>query len=63
MDIFLKGLVHRFCPKIKLFLIGVFYKSISGNIVFDIVERKEWFKVEKNGSFKKGHKMDIFQRG
>ena len=27
MDIFLKGLVHRFCPKIELFLIGVFYKN------------------------------------
>ena len=41
MDIFLKGLIHRFCPKIEHFLIAFFTKIISGNIVFDIVERKE----------------------
>ena len=27
MDIFAKGLVHRFCPKIELFLIGVFHRN------------------------------------
>ena len=27
MDIFAKGLVHGFCPKIELFLIGVFHRN------------------------------------
>ena len=40
-----------------------FTEIISEHIVFDIVQRKEWFKVEKNWSFKKGQKMDSFQRG
>ena len=27
MDIFAKGVVHGFCPKIELFLIGVFHRN------------------------------------
>ena len=27
MDIFAKGLIHGFCPKIELFLIGVFHRN------------------------------------
>ena len=40
---FFKELGHGFCPKIELFLISVFTEIISKKIVFDIVERKEWF--------------------
>ena len=37
-----------FAQKSNFFLSAFFTEIISEKIVFDIVERKEWFEVEKN---------------
>ena len=45
---FLKGLVHRFCPKIKLSLIAVFLqKFCQKRSFFDILDRKQSFQDHK----------------
>ena len=63
MDIFLKGLVHGFCRKIKLSLIGVFYRNHIRKDRFWYCEKKRTILSGKNWSFKKLHKMGIFKRG
>ena len=64
MDIFLKGLVHRFCPKIELFFYGRFLQKSYQETSFLILQKeKNDFKQKKNGGLKKSQKMDIFQRG
>ena len=60
---FLKGLVHGFCRKMELFLIGVFYKNHIRKHRFlycrqkrMILSRKKlkFYKRTKNGHFPKG---------
>ena len=48
---YLERLVHGFCPKIELFLIGVFFSCYCG--------KKRMILRGKNSSFKKGQNMDI----
>ena len=63
MDIFLKGLVHRFCPKIELFLIGVFYKNHIRKHRFWHCRKKRMILSRKKLKFEKGSKIDIFLKG
>ena len=53
----------EYVQKSNFFLFDCFTETILEKIVFDIVERKKWFAVEKNRSFKKDKNMDIFERG
>ena len=57
---FLKGLVHGFCPKIEVFLIGVFHRNSIRKQHFWYCGKKRMFLSGKNWSFKKGQKIDIF---
>ena len=50
---FLKGLVHGFCPKIELSLIGVFFSCYCG--------KKRMILRGKNSSFKKGKKLTFLK--
>ena len=60
---FQKGLVHGFCPEIKYSIIAVFYWNYVRKDRFSIFMNEIMILSGKNWSFKKGHKMDIFQRG
>ena len=62
---FPKRLAHSFCPIIELFLICVFWANQVRKDLFLWYSgfRKECFLDQKKRSFKKCHKIDIFQRG
>ena len=51
-----------FCPKIELFLIRVFHRNSIRKHLFLYCGKKRMILSGKNWSFKKGQKMDIFQR-
>ena len=63
MDIFLKGLVHRFCRKIKLSLIGVFYRNHIRKDRFWYCEKKRMILSGKNWSFLKRAIKWAFSKG
>ena len=63
MDIFAKGLVHGFCQKIELFLMGVFHRNHIRQDGFWYCEQKRMILSGQNWTFKKSQKTDIFQRG
>ena len=54
IDIFSKGLTHRFVPKMAVFSTSFFLGNISQeNVFYDILERKHAFLGYKNKTFKK----------
>ena len=54
IDIFPKGLIYAFGPKIAIFPIFYFLGKIAQeNVFYDIVERKNSFLGYKNKKFKK----------
>ena len=54
IDIFPKGLTHRFVPKMAIFSTSFFLGNISQeNVFYDILERKHAFLGYKNKTFKK----------
>ena len=54
IDIFSKGLTHRFVPKMAIFSTSFFLGNISQeNVFYDILERKHAFLGYKNKTFKK----------
>ena len=63
MDIFLKGLDNRFCPKIELFLIGVFYKNHIRKHRFWYCGKKRTILSRKKFKFSKGPKNGHFPKG
>ena len=63
MDIFAKGVVHGFCPKIELFLIGVFHRNHIRKDGFWYCGKKRMILSGQNWTFKKSQKIDIFQKG
>ena len=60
---FLKGLVHGFCRKIEVFLIGVFHRNSIRKKRLWYCWKKRMILSWKTWCFKKGQKIDIFQRG
>ena len=55
MDIFTKGLIHGFCPKMAIFPTLFFSANIvQENILYDILKRKDFFLEYKNKMFEKG---------
>ena len=64
IDIFPKGLIHGFGPKMAIFSIFFFLGNIGQGIVFyDILETKNTFVGYKNNKFKKVEKLTLLQRG
>ena len=63
IDIFPKGLTHRFGPKIASF--STFFLSNRGqeNVFYDILERKKAFLGYKNKKFKKSKNRHFQPRG
>ena len=54
MDIFTKGLIHGFCPKMAIFPTLFFSGNIvQENILYDILKRKDFFLEYKNKMFEK----------
>ena len=56
---FLKGLVHGLCPKIELFLVGVFHRNSIRKKRFWYCGKKIMILSGMNWTLKKGQKMDI----
>ena len=56
-----KGLVHGFCPKIELFLFGVFQRNHIRKDRFWYCGKKRMILSRKNWSFKKGKKWTFFK--
>ena len=53
MDIFSKGLVHGFGPKVTVFSLFFLGNIVQKNAFYDILERKNAFLGYKNNKFKK----------
>ena len=57
---FPKGLVHGFCPKIELFLCGVFQRNYIRKNGFWYCGKKRMMLKGKNSNFLKGQKINLF---
>ena len=64
IDIFPKGITHRFGPKMAIFP-NSFFQAIQAteNVFHNILEQKIAFLGYKNQKFKKSKKNDIFLQG
>ena len=60
---FCKGVSPWICPKIELFLIGVFHRNYIREDGFWYCEKKSMILSGQNWTFKKSQKIDISQRG
>ena len=63
IEIFPKGLVHGFGPKLVFFPSFYFRQYRQENVFQDILEGKSAFLAYKNKKFKKSKKLRFFQRG